>query len=198
MLPHVSSVTLACARMGWSVQDTEVISLVTAPAHTAVRRGGQAIVLSRDGPSPPNWPRCSTETGRGDFRIHRPRTARRPARTRIRDGTADAWAAAPPGDVDDLNVVAVRYLPDERWCRCCPTTCFAHDGQITKQAMRAVTLAALAPRPGSRCGMSARARAASPSSGAAAGQAVALAFERDASGAARIGFNARPSASRST
>ena len=45
VLPHVSSVTLACARMGWNVHDTEVISLVTAPPHTAMRRGGQAIVL---------------------------------------------------------------------------------------------------------------------------------------------------------
>ncbi|MGV7440087.1 SAM-dependent methyltransferase, partial [Mycobacterium kansasii] len=45
VLPHVSSVTLACARMGWTVPDAEVISLVTAPLHTAVRRGGRAIVL---------------------------------------------------------------------------------------------------------------------------------------------------------
>ena len=30
VLPHVSSVTLACSRVGWAVQDTEVISLVTA------------------------------------------------------------------------------------------------------------------------------------------------------------------------
>src|ERR1700761_8144888 len=52
VLPHVSSVTLACARMGWNVHDTEVISLVTAQPHTAVRRGGQAIVLSRDGSTP--------------------------------------------------------------------------------------------------------------------------------------------------
>ena len=29
-----------------------------------------------------------------------------------------------------------------------PDDAFAHDGQITKQSMRAVTLAALAPRPG--------------------------------------------------
>jgi precorrin-6Y C5,15-methyltransferase (decarboxylating) len=29
-----------------------------------------------------------------------------------------------------------------------PEDCFAHDGQITKQSIRAVTLAALAPRPG--------------------------------------------------
>ncbi len=48
VLPHVSSVTLACARLGWAVQDTEVISLVTASPHTAVRRGGQAVVMSRD------------------------------------------------------------------------------------------------------------------------------------------------------
>ena len=41
VLPHVSSVTLACARMGWNAHDTEVISLVTAPVHTAVRRGAQ-------------------------------------------------------------------------------------------------------------------------------------------------------------
>ena len=34
VLPHVSSVTLACARLGWAVQDTEVISLVTAEPHS--------------------------------------------------------------------------------------------------------------------------------------------------------------------
>ena len=28
VLPHVSSVTLACSRVGWAVQDTEVVSLV--------------------------------------------------------------------------------------------------------------------------------------------------------------------------
>jgi precorrin-6Y C5,15-methyltransferase (decarboxylating) len=41
----------------------------------------------------------------------------------------------------------VRYLPDERTSSL-PDDAFAHDGQITKQSMRAVTLAALAPRPG--------------------------------------------------
>ena len=32
MLPHVSSVALACARLGWAVQDTEVISVVNSPS----------------------------------------------------------------------------------------------------------------------------------------------------------------------
>jgi len=39
VLPHVSSVTLACSRVGWAVHDTEIISLVWAEPHTAVRRG---------------------------------------------------------------------------------------------------------------------------------------------------------------
>ena len=58
------------------------------------------------------------------------------------------WASAPPADVDPLNVVAVRYLPDDRVLTTLPDDAFAHDGQLTKQMMRAVTLTALAPRPG--------------------------------------------------
>lgn len=147
VLPHVSSVTLACARMGWQVQDTEVISLVTAPVHTAVRRGGQAVVLSRDAATPAELARLLTETGRGtsDFSVLEQLGG--PAE-RMRSRAADAWAAAPADDVDDLNVVAVRYLPDDRIGQVSPDEVFDHDGQITKQTVRAVTLAALAPRPG--------------------------------------------------
>jgi precorrin-6Y C5,15-methyltransferase (decarboxylating) len=46
-------------------------------------------------------------------------------------------------------VIAVRYLPDERRSSY-PDDAFTHDGQITKYGIRAVTLAALAPRPGER------------------------------------------------
>lgn len=61
VLPHVSSVTLACARMGWNAHDTEVISLVTAPVHTAVRSGA-APSCSAGTPPPrrnwrPSWPK---------------------------------------------------------------------------------------------------------------------------------------------
>ena len=147
VLPHVSSVTLACSRVGWTVQDTEIISLVTAEPHTAVRRGGQAVVMSRDSTSPAELARLLTETGRGDSEITVLEQLGGPAERR-RSATAREWAARPPGDVDALNVVAVRYLPDERQFAVVPDDWFAHDGQITKQSMRAVTLAALAPRPG--------------------------------------------------
>jgi precorrin-6Y C5,15-methyltransferase (decarboxylating) len=147
VLPHVSSVTLACSRVGWRVQDTEVVSLVTADAHTAVRRGGQAVVMSRDGTTPATLARLLTDTGRGDSQVTVLEQLGGPAERR-RSATAREWAARPPGDVDDLNVVAVRYLPDDRQFCVLPDDEFAHDGQITKQSMRAVTLAALAPRPG--------------------------------------------------
>ena len=147
VLPHVSSVTLACARLGWAGQDTEVISLVTAPAHTAVRRGGQAVVLCRDRHTPAALAAVLTETGCGASEFTVLEQLGSP-RERIRTRSAEAWAADPPTDVDDLNVVAVRYLPDGRVGQVLPDDAFGHDGQITKQSVRAVTLAALAPRPG--------------------------------------------------
>ena len=147
VLPHVSSVTLACSRVGWAVQDTEIISLVTAEPHTAVRSGGQAVVMSRDRTSPAALARLLTDSGRGDSEITVLEQLGGPAERR-RSATAREWAARPPGDVDDLNVIAVRYLPDDRQFGVLPDDAFAHDGQITKQSIRAVTLAALAPRPG--------------------------------------------------
>ena len=136
VLPHVSSVTLACSRVGWSVHDTEVISLVTRLPHTAVRRGGQAVVMSRDGASPATLARLLTDSGRGESEITVLEQLGGPVERR-RSATAREWAVRPPGDVDDLNVVAVRYLPDERQFATLPDDCFAHDGQITKQPMRA-------------------------------------------------------------
>jgi precorrin-6Y C5,15-methyltransferase (decarboxylating) len=147
VLPHVSSVTLACARLGWAVQDTEVISLMTGEPHTAVRRGGQAVVLCRDGDGPATLARLLAGGGRGDSELTVLEQLGGPAERR-RDATAREWAANPPGDVDDLNVVAVRYLPDDSRLSVLPDDAFAHDGQITKQSMRAVTLATLAPRTG--------------------------------------------------
>jgi precorrin-6Y C5,15-methyltransferase (decarboxylating) len=147
VLPHVSSVTLACSRVGWAVQDTEVISLVTAEPQAAVRQGGQAVVMSRDGSTPAELARLLTDTGRGDSEITVLEQLGGPAERR-RSARAREWAARPPGDVDDLNVIAVRYLPDGRQFAVLPDDAFAHDGQITKQSMRAVTLAALGPRPG--------------------------------------------------
>jgi precorrin-6Y C5,15-methyltransferase (decarboxylating) len=189
VLPHVSSVTLACARMGWNVHDTEVISLVTAQPHTAVRRGGQAIVLSQNRSTPKAVAVLLDAHGRGDSELTVLERLGAPTESR-RDATARRWADAPPEDVDDLNVIAVRYLPDERISSLADDA-FAHDGQITKHGIRAVTLAALAAQPGERLW----------DVGAGSGSigvewcrswrgCTAVAFERDEQRRANVAFNA--------
>ena len=189
VLPHISSATLACARMGWTGHDTEVISLVTAEPHTAVRRGGRAVVLSRDASTPATLARLLTDTGRGDSRLSVLELLGGPAERR-RDATASDWADRPPADVDDLNVVAVQYLPDERVASL-PDTAFDHDGQITKHGVRAVTLAALAARPGELLwdvGAGSGSIAVEFARGAAG--CAAIAFERDEQRRDRIARNA--------
>ena len=106
VLPHVSSVTLACARLGWAVQDTEVISLVTAEPSTAVRRGGRAVVLSRDGSSPGELAALLTGTGRGDSEFAVLEQLGGPGERR-RSATAAEWAARPPADVHDLSLIHI-------------------------------------------------------------------------------------------
>ena len=189
VLPQVSCVALACARLGWNVQDTEVISMVTAQPHTAVRRGGRAIVLSRDATTPFELAVLLNAHGRGDSEFTVFEQLGAPGERR-RDSTAGAWAADHPIDVDDLNVIAVRYLPDARVSPLADDA-FVHDGQITKRTFRAVTLAALAPRPGERLW----------DVGAGSGtiavewalrwpDCTAVAFERDERRRMNIGFNA--------
>jgi len=192
VLPHVSSVTLACARMGWNVHDTEVISLVTAQPHTAVRRGGQAIVLSSDRTTPNALAVLLNAYGRGDSEVSVLEQLGGP-KERRRDGTAREWSIDAHPDVDDLNVVAVRYLPDERMSPL-PDDAFVDDGQITKHGIRAVTLAALRPRPGERLWD------VGAGSGSIAVEwcrswagCTAVAFERHEARRLNIGFNAAAS-----
>ncbi len=188
VLPHVSSVTLACARLGWNVQDTEVISLVTAPPHAAVRRGGRAVVLSCDGSTPATLARLLTDTGRGESRFSVLEQLGGPAE-RCRDATAQEWAAGPPADVDDLNVVAVEFLPDDRVAST-PDGAFDHDGQITKHGMRAVTLAARGARPGELLwDVGAGSGSISVEWARSAPGCTAVAFERDETRRERISRN---------
>lgn len=148
VLPHVSSVTLACARLGWSVQDTEVISLMTAQPRAAVRRGGQAVVLSSGAPDVRAVAIELHNHGRGDSELIVLEQLGGAAERR-HDGTATKWADDPPSDIDDLHVIAIRYLPEGRVWPADEAT-YINDGQITKQAIRVATVAALAPRPGQR------------------------------------------------
>ncbi|WP_139361446.1 MULTISPECIES: precorrin-6y C5,15-methyltransferase (decarboxylating) subunit CbiE [unclassified Mycobacterium] len=151
VFPHVSSVSLACARMGWAVNDVEIISLVNAPVDSARRFGGRAVVLSRNANTPGDLARALTRAELGDSRL----TVWEQlggAAERSFAGAARGWDHS-PGDA--LNVIAVEYVPEVEGTVLplvagLPEDVFEHDGQITKREIRAVTLASLAPRPGQR------------------------------------------------
>ena len=169
VLPHVSSVTLACSRVGWAVQDTEVISLVTAEPHTAVRRGGQAVVMSRDALQSGRAGATADRQRPRRLRDHRARTTRR------------ARGAAPVGHRPGVGGAAAgrrRSTSTSSPCATCPTSaCLRYCPTIRSPTTASSPSSRCArsrwPRwrhaPASCCGTSARDRAASRSSGAAAG-----------------------------
>ncbi|THA25310.1 precorrin-6y C5,15-methyltransferase (decarboxylating) subunit CbiE [Streptomyces sp. RKND-216] len=152
VLPHPSSVSYACARLGWPLEDTEVVSAVGRPLArlaVALHPGRRLLVLGSGAGTPVEVAALLRERGYGPSRV-RVLEQLGGAGEAVRDGTADDWPH-PPGD--PLNVVAVECrrapgalplgavpgLPDEA---------YEHDGQLTKRHVRAATLAALAPAPG--------------------------------------------------
>ncbi|MCX2930361.1 precorrin-6y C5,15-methyltransferase (decarboxylating) subunit CbiE [Mycobacterium sp. CVI_P3] len=189
VLPHVSSVTLACARLGWSVQDTEVISLMTAQPRTAVRHGGTAIVLSTGRAALRALAIALTNSGRGDSELSVLQQLGGPGERR-HDAIARDWVDSVPDDIDDLHVIAVRYLPEGRVWGLADGS-FTSDGQLTKQPIRLATLAALAPRPGGRLwDVGAGSGSISVEWCRAWPGCTAVAFERDEKRKTFIGLNA--------
>jgi precorrin-6Y C5,15-methyltransferase (decarboxylating) len=148
VVPHPSSVSLACARMGWAVDGVEVVSAVARPL-ARVRRvlapGARVLVLSENAATPAAVAALLVDAGYGGSGMTVLEQLGGPAEHRV-DGTAGEWAA-PPGD--PLNVVAVACSgPGLGEVPGLPDDAYDHDGQLTKREVRAVTLAHLAPRPG--------------------------------------------------
>ncbi|MFE4367475.1 precorrin-6Y C5,15-methyltransferase (decarboxylating) subunit CbiT [Streptomyces sp. NPDC056835] len=151
VLPHPSSVSYACARLGWPVEDTEVVTLVGRPTEllaAALHDGRRVLVLSAGAATPAEVAALLTERGYGPSRMRV--LEQLGADERHTEALAQDWAE-PAGD--PLNVVAVecRRAPDAPRFGAVPglpDTAYEHDGQLTKRHVRAATLAALAPAPG--------------------------------------------------
>ncbi|MGI3778502.1 MAG: precorrin-6y C5,15-methyltransferase (decarboxylating) subunit CbiE [Janthinobacterium lividum] len=149
-LPAPSSISLACARLGWSIQDTAVVSLCGRPLATLrpwLQPGARLVVLSADADTP-RAVAATLETHGFPAATLLVMEALGGPRERIR--TAPAHAFALP-DLDPLNLVAVELPPHGPALPLTPglpDALFEHDGQITKSEVRAATLAALAPRRG--------------------------------------------------
>lgn len=150
--PAPSSVSLARARLGWSAESTDVVTLVGRDPD-ALRRyfspGRRLVVLSSDGSTPFLVAAMLVQEGYGESRLSVLGDLGSDAESRT-DGEAVSWrvAAAPA-----LNVVCVEVVagPSTRVLAAVPglpDDAFEHDGQVTKRDLRAVALSRLAPTPG--------------------------------------------------
>jgi precorrin-6B C5,15-methyltransferase / cobalt-precorrin-6B C5,C15-methyltransferase len=146
--PAVSSVALARARMGWSAQDSAVVTVVGRDLHAVLRElapGWRVLVLSSDASTPAALAALLVEHGYGDslMTVLGDLDAATESRT---TATARTWT----GDGPDLNVVALelRGPVAGAWAGGLPDDAFEHDGQLTKRDLRASALARLAPQPG--------------------------------------------------
>ncbi len=151
ILPAVSSVALARARMRWSSESTEVVTLVGRDPHRVARSlapGLRLIVLSSDGGTPAEVAALLTEAGYGPSPLTVLSDLGAPEEART-SGVAATWGAERS---PDLNVVAVELVasapPTLGVLAGLPDDAFEHDGQLTKRDVRASALARLAPMPG--------------------------------------------------
>ena len=149
VLPHPSSASYACARLGWPLEATEVVSLVGRPLDSltlALHPGRRLLVLSADAHTPAAVAALLTARGLGASRLRVLEQLGGPGERQL-DGPADSWPY-PPGD--PLNLVAVDCAGDVRTSLVpgLPDASYESDGQLTKRHVRAATLATLAPAPG--------------------------------------------------
>ncbi|MFE2011732.1 precorrin-6y C5,15-methyltransferase (decarboxylating) subunit CbiE [Streptomyces sp. NPDC059491] len=150
--PHPSSVSYACARLGWALESVETVSLVARPlaALAAVLHPGRRVLVLGEGPgTPADVAAYLRATGWGGTRVRVLEQLGGP-RERVLDAPAADW---PHGRTDALHVLALDCVRDPGTLRLgaapgLPDEAYDHDGQLTKRYVRAATLAALAPAPG--------------------------------------------------
>ncbi|WP_241256338.1 precorrin-6y C5,15-methyltransferase (decarboxylating) subunit CbiE [Rhodococcus sp. KRD162] len=150
--PAPSSVSLACARLGWALQHVTTVSLVNSPVEMLLPEltdGRRILVLSRDGSTPDEIAAvlCANGFGASEVTVLEQLggSAERVTGAIARDSMFDG--------IDALNVVALECVRDPGSIRHTripglADSAFGGDGQMTKQEVRALTLSALAPAPG--------------------------------------------------
>ncbi|PWR19609.1 precorrin-6y C5,15-methyltransferase (decarboxylating) subunit CbiE [Zavarzinia compransoris] len=152
VLPAPSSLSLACARLGWPVAGVAAISLCgrpLEPLRPLLHPGARIVALSADGGTPAAVAALLAREGFGASTLHILENLGG-AGERHFQATAGAF---PDTAFAPLNLLAIEVAagPDARVIPLAPGLAdawFDHDGQLTKREVRAVTLAALAPRLG--------------------------------------------------
>jgi precorrin-6B C5,15-methyltransferase / cobalt-precorrin-6B C5,C15-methyltransferase len=151
-LPAPSCFSLAAARLFWAEQDCALVTLHGRKLEQIIphlQPRARILALSWDGTTPGRLAALLTRRGFGDARMIVCEAMGGP-RERLRATTASDFALS---GIGDLNLVALE-LADVSSAHAIPLTpglpdaWYENDGQLTKQDIRAMTLAALAPHPG--------------------------------------------------
>lgn len=147
VLPHPSSVSLAAARLGWPLDDIDVVSLVGRPSellHPLLQPGRCVLALVAETTAAADVRALLGARGFGGSPM-----------TLLADlGNPDEVVTPADGQPHSrLAILAIECRLDQGTAPLprvpgLPDEAFEHDGQITKREVRAVALAALAPVPG--------------------------------------------------
>ncbi|SFH86561.1 precorrin-6y C5,15-methyltransferase (decarboxylating) subunit CbiE [Modicisalibacter xianhensis] len=151
-VPSPSTFSLAASRLGWSLEGCVCLGLHAKPLtrmRPYLHQGRRLLVLLRDGDAVTELAALLVRFGFGATRLHvlealggdDERCRALPVDAALPDDIAHPVAVGLEIAGDGPALPRAPGLPD---------TWFEHDGQITKQVVRAMTLAALAPMPGER------------------------------------------------
>ena len=149
IIPAVSGLQLAAARLGWPVSGCEIVTVHGRPHAGLVARlypRARILVIAQDGSTPSRLADILCHQGYGAATLHVLANLGGAAETRF-DGTARDWSE---GTVSDFHIVGIA-CPDEVAAPsvfAAPDAAFETDGKMTKRDVRASALAKLAPFPG--------------------------------------------------
>ena len=149
VIPAVSGMQLAAARLGWPLARCVVVSIHGRPVSRLVSHlypRARLLVIAQDGTSPARVAELLTAQGYGEAHLHVLAHLGGDDEWR-RDGRADGWA---DDRVPDFHIIAIA-CPDTVAAGsglAAPDASFDNDGKLTKRDVRASALAKLAPFPG--------------------------------------------------
>lgn len=152
IIPALSSVTLARARLGWTAEETGVVNVVgrnISKLRRELTPGRRLLVLSEHERTPEAVAELLVTAGYAASELTVLEALGGPDERRF---TARAHAFGTPR-VGALNIVAIDCVADDDTQALSsvpglPDEAYETDGQLTKRALRASTLAILQPLPG--------------------------------------------------
>jgi len=147
--PALTTFSLMCSRIGWSLPDVETLTIHGRPVemlHPFVQPGAKLLVLSKGEESPEKAAKllCARGFGKSIITVLEHLGGRK---ERQFSGPADSWNH-PEGAA--LNAMAIECIPESNATILSripglPDEAFFHDGQLTKREIRAVALSKLMP-----------------------------------------------------